>query len=235
AQRQATKDAGRIAGLDVLRIVNEPTAASLAYGLNQRRQGVIAVYDFGGGTFDISILKLSEGIFEVLSTSGDTHLGGDDIDELLIRSVVAELDKAPDLHGIQSIRKAVNKAKEDLSAHDAAEIVVDSIGYRRRITRSEFNTLIEPIVERTLRPCRQALQDAGIRADAVDEVVMVGGSTRIPMVRDRVQNLFGRTPHTELNPDEVVALGAAVQADILAGGKRDMLLLDVTPLSLGIE
>jgi Fe-S protein assembly chaperone HscA len=235
AQRQATKDAGRIAGLDVLRIVNEPTAASLAYGLNQRRQGVIAVYDFGGGTFDISILKLSEGIFEVLSTSGDTHLGGDDIDELLIRSVVAELDKAPDLHGIQSIRKAVNQAKEELSTHDAAEIVVDSIGYRRRITRSEFNTLIEPIVERTLRPCRQALQDAGIRADAVDEVVMVGGSTRIPLVRDRVQNLFGRTPHTELNPDEVVALGAAVQADILAGGKRDMLLLDVTPLSLGIE
>jgi Fe-S protein assembly chaperone HscA len=235
AQRQATKDAGRIAGLDVLRIVNEPTAASLAYGLNQRHQSVIAVYDFGGGTFDISILKLSEGIFEVLSTSGDTHLGGDDIDEELIRLVVRDLKSAPDAHAIQSIRKAVNQAKEDLSAKESAEIVAESVDYRRTITRSEFNALIDSIVERTLRPCRQALQDAGIRAADVDEVVMVGGSTRIPLVRERVQALFGRTPHTELNPDEVVALGAAVQADILAGGKRDMLLLDVTPLSLGIE
>ncbi len=233
AQRQATKDAGRIAGLDVLRIVNEPTAASLAYGLDKRNQGTIAVYDFGGGTFDISILKLKEGIFEVLSTSGDTHLGGDDIDDRLIRLVLAEVPG--ETREIPAIRKAVNKAKEDLSAAETASIVVDSLQYRREIAKAEFNALIDPIVERTLGPCRQALRDAGLRPDEMDEVVMVGGSTRIPLVRRRVEELFGRAPHTELNPDEVVALGAAVQADILAGGKRDMLLLDVTPLSLGIE
>jgi molecular chaperone DnaK len=235
AQRQATKDAGRIAGLDVLRIVNEPTAASLAYGLNERQQGTIAVYDFGGGTFDISILKLSEGIFEVLSTSGDTHLGGDDIDEELIRLVMNEIGGTPDASIIPSVRKAVNKAKEDLSSADSTEIVVESLKFRRILTRTEFNALITPIVERTLKPCRQAMKDAGLKPDAISEVVMVGGSTRIPLVRERVQELFGRVPHTELNPDEVVALGAAVQADILGGGKRDMLLLDVTPLGLGIE
>src|SRR5204863_9546505 len=164
--------------------------ASLAYGLNERRQGVIAVYDFGGGTFDISILKLSERIFEVLSTSGDTHLGGDDIDELLIRWVVDALTAKPDTHTIQAIRKAVNEAKEDLSASDSTEIVIETLGYRQTMSRTEFNQLIEPIVERTLRPCRQALQDAGIAPAEVDEVVMVGGSTRIPLLRERVQALF---------------------------------------------
>ena len=235
AQRQATKDAGRIAGLDVLRIVNEPTAASLAYGLQERRHGTIAVYDFGGGTFDISILKLSDGIFEVLSTNGDTHLGGDDIDEQLIRFVLADLKLDESTPNLPAIRAGAKKAKEDLSSADNAEIAVESLAYRRRMTRAEFDKLIEPIVERTLKSCRLALQDAGLQPSGIDEVVMVGGSTRIPLVRSRVQALFGRVPHTDLNPDEVVALGAAVQADILAGGKRDMLLLDVTPLALGIE
>jgi len=235
AQRQATKDAGRIAGLDVLRIVNEPTAASLAYGLQERRQGIIAVYDFGGGTFDISILKLSEGIFEVLSTNGDTHLGGDDIDELMIRFVLSDLKLTHTTPELPSIRQATRKTKEELSSAEKADIVIPSLNYRRTMNRTEFDKLIEPVVERTLKSCRMALQDAGLQPSAVDEVVMVGGSTRIPLVRSLVQALFGRVPHTDQNPDEVVALGAAVQADILAGGKRDMLLLDVTPLSLGIE
>src|SRR5438876_11461619 len=180
AQRQATKDAGRIAGLDVLRIVNEPTAASLAYGLDKKNQGTIAVFDFGGGTFDISILKLTEGIFEVLSTSGDTHLGGDDIDEQLIRLVLADLKALGEqelalLPQIPAIRKAVNKAKEALSSTETADIVVENLQYRRSMSRTEFNKLIEPIIERTLRPCRQALQDAGLKPPEIDEVVMVGG------------------------------------------------------------
>jgi Fe-S protein assembly chaperone HscA len=234
AQRTATKDAGRIAGLEVLRIINEPTAASLAYGLDKRNQGTIAVYDLGGGTFDISILRVEDGVFQVLATNGDTHLGGDDIDRLLMEMVLAEMaGDHPSGEHVQAIRKAVIQAKLDLSDHDAAEIRVGD--YTRRITRAEFEALIAPLVERTLGPVRQALADAGLEPKDVDEAVLVGGSTRTPLVRRRVEELFGRTPHTGLNPDEVVALGAAVQADILISGKRDMLLLDVTPLSLGIE
>ena len=235
AQRQATKDAGRIAGLDVLRIVNEPTAAALAYGLQEKKQGIIAVYDFGGGTFDISILKLTEGIFEVLSTSGDTHLGGDDIDQALIRMVQEETKEELDNRGLGMVREAMRKAKEDLSASDSTAIELPELNYSRELTLDEFDGRIATIVERTLVPCRQALKDAGLDRKAIDEVVMVGGSTRIPLVRSRVADLFGRALHTELNPDEVVALGAAVQADILSGNRRDTLLLDVSPLSLGIE
>jgi molecular chaperone DnaK len=235
AQRQATKDAGRIAGLDVLRIVNEPTAASLAYGLQENKQGIIAVYDFGGGTFDISILKLTEGIFEVLSTSGDTHLGGDDIDKALIRLVQEETKEELDDRGLQMVRAAVRKAKENLSVSEKTIIELAEFNYSRELTRDELDGRISAIVEQTLVPCRQALKDAGLDAEAIDEVVMVGGSTRMPLVRNRVEDLFGRALHTELNPDEVVALGAAVQADILSGRRRDTLLLDVTPLSLGIE
>jgi Fe-S protein assembly chaperone HscA len=247
AQRTATRDAGRIAGLDVLRIINEPTAASLAYGLDKRHTGLIAVYDFGGGTFDISILRVEDGVFQVLSTNGDTHLGGDDIDLLLMQRVLdhvvldhvgAELappgaERARPLQrtaeAIQEIRKAVIQAKLDLSDREETELNGE------RVTRGEFEALIQPIVDRTLGPCRQALADAGLEPAQIDEVVLVGGSTRIPLVRRLVGELFGRTPHSELNPDEVVALGAAVQADILVTGNREMLLLDVTPLSLGIE
>ena len=242
AQRTATRDAGRLAGLEVLRIINEPTAACLAYGLDQRKEGTVAVYDLGGGTFDISILKIEEGVFQVLSTNGDTRLGGDDIDRLLVEWVSADLglDPASDAEAVQAVRKAAIQAKWDLSEFDETEIRLEQVpgrsdGYRRRITRAEFERIIAPIVERTLGPCRLAIEDAGLRVDEIDEVVLVGGSTRIPMVRREVAGLFGRTPHTDLNPDEVVALGAAVQADILVTGRREMLLLDVTPLSLGIE
>jgi len=241
AQRTATRDAGKLAGLEVLRIVNEPTAASLAYGLDKRNRGTIAVYDLGGGTFDISILKVEDGVFQVLATNGDTRLGGDDIDALLTEQVLREGDeRSSPAEAVQAIRKAVIQAKVDLSTSDEAEIRVEPMaglpaGYRRRLSRADFEGLIRPLVERTLDPCRQALSDAGLSPRDIDEVVLVGGSTRIPLVRRLVEELFGRTPHSDLNPDEVVALGAAVQADILVSGRREMLLLDVTPLSLGIE
>jgi len=250
AQRQATKDAGRIAGLDVVRIVNEPTAASLAYGLHHLSEGVIAVYDLGGGTFDVSILKTKDGVFEVLATNGDTHLGGDDLDRVLALWLLediavrhhAELDRdcvdlARDPEAMQELRLAAEAAKIRLSAEERTTLTIPFAGftYRREITRAELERLVEPLVARTLGPCRRALADAGLTAADIGEVVLVGGSTRVPLVRRRVQELFGRAPHSQLNPDEVVALGAAVQAHILAGGITNMLLLDVTPLSLGIE
>jgi len=243
AQRQATKDAGRIAGLEVLRLVNEPTAASLAYGLEKRENGIVAVYDLGGGTFDISILKLHDGIFEVLATNGDTHLGGDDIDNLLLRIALEDLqsewgeDLSTDSEGVQRLRRAVIQSKERLSFVPFANIDLEYRGkkYQRKIDRELFDKLITPIVDRTLGPCRDCIKDAGVTVEQIDEVVMVGGSTRIPLVLKAVENLFRAVPHTELNPDEVVALGAAVQAAILSGEVQDKLLLDVTPLSLGIE
>jgi len=250
AQRQATKDAGRIAGLDVVRIVNEPTAASLAYGLQRLSEGVIAVYDLGGGTFDVSILRVKDGVFEVLATNGDTHLGGDDLDRVLALWLLediavrhhAELDRdcvdlARDPEAMQELRLAAEAAKIRLSSEERTTLTIPFAGftYRRDITRAELERLVEPLVTRTLGPCRRALGDAGLTPADIDEIVLVGGSTRVPLVRRRVQELFGKAPHSQLNPDEVVALGAAVQAHILAGGFTNMLLLDVTPLSLGIE
>src|ERR1022692_1410079 len=247
AQRQATKDAGRIAGLEVLRLVNEPTAASLAYGLDKKETATVAVYDLGGGTFDISILKLHEGIFEVIATNGDTHLGGDDIDNLLIAIALDDiqgdlgLDVRRSGEAVQTIRKAVIDAKIVLSSEEKTALDVELPGgkrYQREITRAQFEQLIQPVIERTVGPVRQAMKDAGLTPKQINEAVLVGGSTRIPKVRQLVQELFQRTPHSGLNPDEVVALGAAIQAHILAGGSeatKEMLLLDVTRLSLGIE
>src|SRR5437867_3514184 len=243
SQRQATRDAGRIAGLDVVRIVNEPTAAALAYGLHRLSEGVIAVYDLGGGTFDISILRVKDGIFEVLATNGNTHLGGDDFDRAVVLWLLEDIrakhrvDLARDPEAMQELRLAAEAAKIRLSADERTALTIpfDGFTYHREIARAELERLIEKLVDSTLTPCRMALADAGLAPPDVDEVVLVGGSTRVPLVRRRVQELFGKTPHSQLNPDEVVALGAAVQAYILAGGITDMLLLDVTPLSLGIE
>jgi molecular chaperone DnaK len=248
AQRQATKDAGRLAGLEVLRLVNEPTAAALAYGLHEKQRGRVAVYDLGGGTFDISILKListSEGdIYQVLSTNGDTHLGGDDIDNLL---QAALQEKIRHVHGVdfsrqpelaQELRKALIGLKHKLSETERATLrfpLPNGATHVQEFTRDEFEALIRPILDRTMGPVKQALADAQLKPSEMDEVVLVGGTTRTPLVRRMVQDYFGRLPHTELNPDEVVALGAAVQANILDRGVKDMLLLDVTPLSLGIE
>ena len=248
AQRQATKDAGRLAGLEVLRLVNEPTAAALAYGLHKQKRGHVAVYDFGGGTFDISILKListNEGdIYQVLATNGDTHLGGDDIDNALLDLARREIQKKFDVEfdhrgeAIQTLRKSLIRAKHELSTADKTivQYPLESKGmYIREITRAEFDELIRPIVARTMAPVKMALTDAKLAPKEMDEVVLVGGSTRIPLVRKTVGGYIQRAPHCELDPDEVVALGAAVQADILETGVKTMLLLDVTPLSLGIE
>lgn len=240
AQRQATRDAGRLAGLDVLRIVNEPTAASLAYGLGMSKdeEKTIAVYDLGGGTFDISILKITAGIFEVLSTNGDTFLGGDDFDQAIISFWMNQQDIKQDdlsLHKdkMQTLRLLAEQAKKSLS--DTDKFTADFEGLQLAITRDEFESIIKPFVDRTIQSCSMALADAKLSASDIEEVVMVGGSTRVPLVKNAVKSFFGRMLHDELNPDEVVALGAAVQADILAGNNKDFLLLDITPLSLGIE
>jgi molecular chaperone DnaK len=249
SQRQATKDAGKIAGLDVLRIVNEPTAAALAYGLDKKKDETIAVFDFGGGTFDISILEVGEGVVEVKSTNGDTHLGGDDIDERLIQWIIDEfkkdqgIDLSKDKMALQRLKEAAEKAKIELSSTMETEInlpfiTADQSGPKHlvmKLTRAKFESLVDDILQRTLEPCRQALKDAGLTASQIDEVVLVGGSTRIPKIQEMVKSFFGKDPHKGVNPDEVVAIGAAVQAGVLSGEVKDLLLLDVTPLSLGIE
>jgi molecular chaperone DnaK len=249
AQRQATKDAGRIAGLDVKRIVNEPTAAALAYGLDKGKDHVIAVYDFGGGTFDISVLEVGDKVVEVVSTNGDTHLGGDDIDHIVMDWLIAEfkkdsgLDVSKDKMVIQRLKEAAEKAKIELSSVNETEInlpflTADASGPKHlqmKLSRAKLEQLMGALIERTIEPCRKALADAGKTAQQIDEVVLVGGSTRIPMVQKKVKEFFGKDPHKGVNPDEVVALGAAVQAGVLSGEVKDILLLDVTPLSLGIE
>jgi len=249
AQRQATKDAGKIAGLEVLRIVNEPTAASLAYGMDKKGDEKIAVYDLGGGTFDVSILELGDGVFEVKSTNGDTHLGGDDFDQRIIDWLAAEflkensVDLRQDPMALQRLKEAAEKAKCELSSSAATDInlpfiTADASGPKHlnlNLTRANFEQLVDDLVERTKQPCIQALKDAGLSASDIDEVILVGGSTRMPKVQESVQAVFGKEPNRGVNPDEVVAIGAAIQAGVLAGEVTDVLLLDVTPLSLGIE
>ena len=249
SQRQATKDAGKIAGLEVLRIVNEPTAAALAYGLDKKKDETIAVFDFGGGTFDISILEVGEGVVEVKSTNGDTHLGGDDIDERLIQWIIDEfkkdqgIDLSKDKMALQRLKEAAEKAKIELSSTMETEInlpfiTADQSGPKHlvmKLTRAKFESLVDDILQRTLEPCRLALKDAALQAGQIDEVVLVGGSTRIPKIQEMVKTFFGKDPHKGVNPDEVVAVGAGVQAGVLSGEVKDLLLLDVTPLSLGIE
>ena len=249
AQRQATKDAGQIAGLDVLRIVNEPTAAALAYGLDKKRDETIAVYDFGGGTFDISILEVGEGVVEVKSTNGDTHLGGDNLDQRVIEWIADEFKKSDgidlrnDRMALQRLKEAAEKAKMDLSTVVETEInlpfvTADQSGPKHlamKLSRARFEQLVEDLLQKTVEPVKRALSDAGLDASRIDEVVMVGGSTRVPRVQAIVKDLFGKEPHKGVNPDEVVAVGAALQAGVLAGEVKDLLLLDVTPLSLGIE
>src|SRR5438093_12333539 len=249
AQRQATKDAGRIAGLEVLRIINEPSGAGLAYGLDKKRDETIAVYDFGGGTFDISILEVGEGVVEVKATNGDTHLGGDNIDQRIIDWIIDEfkkdegIDLSRDKMALQRLKEAAEKAKCELSSVQETEITLpfitaDASGPRhlnKKLSRAKFEALADDILQRSVGPCKQALQDSGLRPSDIDEVVPVGGSTRIPKVQQIVRHLFGREPHKGVNPDEVVAVGAAVQAGVLGGEVKDLLLLDVTPLSLGIE
>jgi len=245
-QRQATRDAAKLAGIEVLRIVSEPTAACLAYGLDQKGEGNIAVYDLGGGTFDVSILRVDDGVFQVLSTAGDTALGGDDFDRCLIRRFQDELraqgcaeETLADPQFLSAARLAAEHAKRDLSSDPSTRIQLSlpelGLDYRTTLTRAEFEALITPLINKTLDHCRRALADANLKPSDLDEVVLVGGSTRVPLVRAQVEAAFGRKPHTELNPDHVVALGAAAQAQVLTGGRRDVLLLDVTPLSLGLE
>jgi molecular chaperone DnaK len=249
AQRQATKDAGQIAGLDVKRIINEPTAAALAYGLDKKKDETIAVYDFGGGTFDISILEVGEGVVEVKSTNGDTHLGGDNIDQAIIDWIIEEfrrdqgIDLSKDKMALQRLKEAAEKAKIELSSVLESEInlpfiTADATGPKHlvlKLTRARLEQMIEPLVQRSMGPCKQALADAGLTPDKIDEVVLVGGQTRMPRIQQLVRDLFGREPHRGVNPDEVVAVGAAVQGGVLGGEVKDVLLLDVTPLTLGIE
>jgi molecular chaperone DnaK len=249
AQRKATKDAGRIAGLDVVRIINEPTAAALAYGMDKKKDQIIAVYDFGGGTFDISILEVGEGVIEVKATSGDTHLGGDDIDQRIQDWLVAEfkkdtgIDLSKDRMALQRLKEAAEKAKIELSSTLETEInlpfiTADASGPKHllmKLTRAKLEAMIEDLIQRTKGPCLQALEDAGLKPEDINEVILVGGSTRIPRVQQLVKEIFGREPHKGVNPDEVVAAGAAIQGAVLAGEMKDVLLLDVTPLSLGIE